>query len=472
VLLVLFLEQTTERIGFLSEVQAVWWPTNGLALALLLRSERRRWPVLLTGVLLGSLVGEWYVRIPVGNDVANLVANAAGPLIGALLLPHFERLESWLQEPRLVSRFVGCSLLLGPMVSATIFACYAHFSPLGQSFWPTWLRRGVADMLGYALFTPLVLVLASRETYRRDETRPLVRTVGLLGLVLGVSGVVFTQTSYALAFVLASVTLLVTLRLGFGAAVIGVNLLAAVATAATTHGHGPFVLGGGALLGPRILLLQSFLTLSMISVLSVSVIQVESEAFRGKLGLAYQEMEELATTDPLTGVANRRRFEEMLEVEWARAYRTRSCLAILMIDADDFKDYNDSYGHPAGDECLRAIANAARGMERRSTDLLARYGGEEFIFLLPTNTRDEAAVVAETIRASVEALYERRVGDLRRMVTISVGCAAMVPGPGLVSDMLISASDKALYRAKDKGRNRVEVSQDECAVSLEGALRE
>jgi len=272
--------------------------------------------------------------------------------------------------------------------------------------------------------------------------------------------------------VLASVTLLVTLRLGFGAAVIGVNLLAAVATAATTHGHGPFVLGGGALLGPRILLLQSFLTLSMISVLSVSVIQVESEAFRGKLGLAYQEMEELATTDPLTGVANRRRFEEMLEVEWARAYRTRSCLAILMIDADDFKDYNDSYGHPAGDECLRAIANAARGMERRSTDLLARYGGEEFIFLLPTNTRDEAAVVAETIRASVEALYERRVGDLRRMVTISVGCAAMVPGPGLVSDMLISASDKALYRAKDKGRNRVEVSQDECAVSLEGALRE
>lgn len=471
-LLVFFLEQSTQRIGFLSEVQAVWWPTNGLALALLLRSERRKWPMILTGVLLGSLLGEFYSRIPPANDVVNLVANAAGPLLGALLLPHFEKLETWLREPRLVSRFVGFSLLLAPMVSATIFASYVHLAVHGQGFWSTWLRREVSDMLGYALFTPLVLVVSSRDTYRIDSARTILRTFGLLFLLLVVSGVVFAQTSYALAFVLASVLLLVTLRLRFGASVLGVNLLAAIATAATTHGYGPLVLGGGAVLGPRILLLQSFLTLSMISVLSVSVIQVEREAFQDELRLAYNQMEELATTDPLTEVANRRRFEEVLEIEWARAYRTGNCLAILMIDADDFKAYNDSYGHQAGDDCLRAIANVARGMERRSTDLLARYGGEEFIFLLPTNTGEEAAQVAEKIRSTVETLYEQGVGKLRRKVTISIGCAALVPGPGLASDMLIGASDEALYRAKQKGRNRVELAEKQNAVSSERALRE
>ena len=225
-------------------------------------------------------------------------------------------------------------------------------------------------------------------------------------------------------------------------------------------------------MGPRILLLQSFLTLSMISVLSVSVIQVEREAFQEKLSLAYQEMEALATTDALTGVANRRRFEEALEMEWARAYRTGSCVAMLMIDADHFKSYNDSYGHPAGDECLKAIAGAALALERRSTDLLARYGGEEFIFLLPTNTCDEAAALGEKIRVRVEALYEERVVPLRRKVTISIGCAAVVPGPGLAPDMLISASDQALYEAKAKGRNRLEVSEVQSETTPERVLHE
>ena len=163
-LLVFCLEQLTQRIGFLNEVQAVWWPTNGLALALLLRSERRKWPMILTGVLLGSLLGEMYLHIPLANDVVNFAANLIGPLLGALLLPHFEKLEDWLQEPRLVSRFIGFALLLAPMVSATIFATCIRAAGEGQRFLPTWVRRDVADMLGYALFTPLVLALASKET--------------------------------------------------------------------------------------------------------------------------------------------------------------------------------------------------------------------------------------------------------------------------------------------------------------------
>lgn len=320
-------------------------------------------------------------------------------------------------------------------------------------------RRGIADMLGYALFTPLVLVLCSIQLRSVARLRTLSRTILLLVLVAVIAIAVFDQSSFALSFVLASVTLLVTLRLGFSAAVIAVNVISVIATVATMSGHGPFVLGGGAVLSSRIILLQSFLTLSMLAIFSISVIQLERKSFQDKLKAAYEQMEYLATTDPLTGLTNRRRFEEFLEVEWARAYRMGSSVAMLMIDTDDFKLYNDSFGHLAGDDCLTAIAEVTLPMKRRSTDVLARYGGEEFIFLLPINTLASAAVIAEAIRAGVEALYEQEGSLLKRKVTVSIGCAAMVPGPGLFSKMLIEASDRALYRAKENGRNRVELAE-------------
>jgi diguanylate cyclase (GGDEF)-like protein len=135
-------------------------------------------------------------------------------------------------------------------------------------------------------------------------------------------------------------------------------------------------------------------------------------------------MEELAKVDSLTGLSNRRRLEEALEKEWARSYRTGDSVALLMIDADNFKSYNDSFGHTEGDECLRAIAGVARQSERRSTDLLARYGGEEFVFLLPTNDTEGAASIAESIRRKVEVIHEEQPGRLRRKVTVSIGCVA------------------------------------------------
>lgn len=388
-----------------------------------------------------------------------MTANAVGPLLGAWTLPRFEKLDDWLQKPHLVSRFVIFSLFLAPLVSGSILGAYRHFLLQGFSFWTVMERRGIADMLGYALFTPLVLVLCSIQLRSVARLRTLSRTILLLVLVAVIAIAVFDQSSFALSFVLASVTLLVTLRLGFSAAVIAVNVISVIATVATMSGHGPFVLGGGAVLSSRIILLQSFLTLSMLAIFSISVIQLERKSFQDKLKAAYEQMEYLATTDPLTGLTNRRRFEEFLEVEWARAYRMGSSVAMLMIDTDDFKLYNDSFGHLAGDDCLTAIAEVTLPMKRRSTDVLARYGGEEFIFLLPINTLASAAVIAEAIRAGVEALYEQEGSLLKRKVTVSIGCAAMVPGPGLFSKMLIEASDRALYRAKENGRNRVELAE-------------
>jgi diguanylate cyclase (GGDEF)-like protein len=456
---VFLLEESMNYIGFFSDQgQAIWWPTNGLALALMVRSDRSRWFAIVCGTLMGSWIGGMRHGWPLSSRIVNAIANCLGPLLAALALPHFKRLEDWLQEPRLVLRYVLFALLLAPALSATIYATNVHLFLPGLHFWTVLQTRGDSDMLGYALFTPLVLVVTSKQTYRRARAGEIFVAILLMGLVVGVSYLVFWQTSYSLSFVLISAVLLVTLRLGFPASVAAVNLLAVLATTATMHGHGPLTLGAGADQAHRILLLQAFLALTMVTVFSVSVMQIERKVYQEKLQIAYEEMEKRATTDALTGVANRRLFEETLKTEWSRALRGGDSLALLMIDVDHFKSYNDRFGHPAGDARLRRIAQAILALEHRSTDLLARYGGEEFIYLLPAASLEDAARIAENVRSHVEQM-PRDPEDSDFAVTVSIGCAALTPVSGLVPEMLIGASDEALYRAKRNGRNRVEIAQ-------------
>jgi diguanylate cyclase (GGDEF)-like protein len=461
--LVIFLEGLMQQIGYFHDGQAVWWPTNGLALALLLCNRRSNWLRIMAAVLLGSLAGTLYHGFPLAGNLGSSLANAIGPVAAAWMLPRFRQLEQWMQEPRIVARFVVWGMLLAPLLSAAIHAGYVHLYLHQAGFWITLQRRAVADMLGYALFTPLSLVLGAGNASHLVRRKTLGRTLPLLLLVAGVSSAVFLQSSFALAFVLTSVLLMVALQLGFAGSVIAVNLLAAIATAATMHGHGPLTMGGGTVVSSRIILLQCFLTVSMVTVFEVAVVQIEREVFQSKLRMAYEHMEELAETDPLTGVKNRRHFDKQLQVEWARAFRKVDRIALLLIDADHFKSYNDSFGHQAGDECLRAIAQAANAMQRRSTDLLARYGGEEFVLLLPTSGSDGALLIANAIRLSVEGLNEIENSKLKSRITVSIGCAYVVPGPGLTPEMLIDASDRALYRAKQRGRNCVEVGDDPVA---------
>lgn len=457
---VFLMEESMNYVGFFSDQgQAIWWPTNGLALALMVRLERSRWLSVLAGVLLGSWVGGMRHGWPVSSRIVNAVANSIGPLLAAFALPHFERLEDWLQESRLVFRYVLFALLLAPALSATIYASAAHLFLSNVHFWAVLQTRGDSDMLGYALFTPLILVLSSKETYRRTNVSEIPMMVLLLGLVAGATYFVFWQSAYDFSFVLISVVLLVTLRLGFAASVVAVNLLAVLATVATMHGRGPLTLGAGAIQTHRILLLQAFLALTMVTVFYVSVMQIERHVFHERLQLAYEEMERQATTDALTGVANRRLFEETLNKEWSRALRNGDSIALLMLDVDHFKSYNDLFGHPAGDACLRRIAQTILAIEHRSTDLLARYGGEEFAFLFPAANAVDAARIGEIIRLRVQRMHEEPEGPGDHAISISIGCAAVRPAPGIVAEMLVSASDKALYQAKRNGRNRVEVAE-------------
>jgi diguanylate cyclase (GGDEF)-like protein len=166
-------------------------------------------------------------------------------------------------------------------------------------------------------------------------------------------------------------------------------------------------------------------------------------------------LEQLATRDGLTGLANRRCFDQTLQAEWQRALRQQQPLSLLMVDVDNFKQYNDAYGHLGGDECLQRIAGAVAS-EMRANDLVARYGGEEFAVILPNQALKGAAIVAERIRCRVEQL---RLPNLSNHVTVSIGAATALPSTLNDSSQLIATADTALYRAKHMGRNRISLTE-------------
>lgn len=191
--------------------------------------------------------------------------------------------------------------------------------------------------------------------------------------------------------------------------------------------------------------------------------QVErDEAFRAveemkkQLELRNEELQRLSMTDGLTGIPNRRYFDDMLQREWRRGMREHFPLSLIMIDVDYFKRFNDTYGHQAGDECLQRIGQVVQGVARRPGDVAARFGGEEFVLLLPNTTMEGACVVANNLKQLVTQLNIRHAtSDVATHVTLSLGvsCAREPSVPSGALE-LIEHADKALYEAKRSGRNR------------------
>jgi diguanylate cyclase (GGDEF)-like protein len=175
----------------------------------------------------------------------------------------------------------------------------------------------------------------------------------------------------------------------------------------------------------------------------------------------------LARIDGLTALGNRRRFDETLPQEWGRAAREARPLSLVMIDIDQFKIFNDRYGHPEGDRVLAAVANAIAESIRRPGDLACRYGGEEFTVLLPDTSEEGAALIAEAIRENVASLGIPHAGTVNGHVTVSLGTATAAPSAEQAPSGLVAAADAALYRAKDRGRNRV-VASNVVAASFRG----
>jgi diguanylate cyclase (GGDEF)-like protein len=183
------------------------------------------------------------------------------------------------------------------------------------------------------------------------------------------------------------------------------------------------------------------------------LIEVSSE-----LEEANAELQKLADVDGLTGIANRRSLDAYLEHETARCIRENQPISVIMIDLDHFKAYNDYYGHLAGDNCLKRIADILQNKVRRPSDMAGRYGGEEFCIILPNTDEEGAKHVAEFVRLTVEELGIPHVGNGEKgVVTLSLGVVTHYPDPSFGISALLNEADKALYHAKRCGRNRVEV---------------
>lgn len=189
-------------------------------------------------------------------------------------------------------------------------------------------------------------------------------------------------------------------------------------------------------------------------------LEVERRSLQKLLVDKSRSLRKQALKDALTGIANRRQFDTRLFREFGRAAADSSPIALVMLDVDYFKKYNDQHGHPAGDECLKMVAGCVNNGRRRSQDLAARMGGEEFAILLPNTGLRGAIAVAEAVRKTVAARTMHHISDLPHTVTVSCGVHALIPVEGMTPADLVDAADRALYLAKTSGRNRVRAEGD------------
>jgi len=460
-----YLSQISQTFQFLC------WPTSGFVLGLLLRSDRKHWAIIIFAAVVGAMCSQTLAHLPISARTSNAVATLISEFFCASCLPQCKKLDEWLQEPHLLALYVAFPLTSVPLFDAFIVASIRYYAGVlfpsqpHIQFWQFIHYRAISEMLSFAMVTTLVLVIStswSRNPFRLSEIyKP---AISLLTVAV-TAWIILNQSSYSLIFILGTVVVLVCLQQGFRTSVLAINILSIMATSAAFRNQGIFSLGGGVDVPTRIILLQGYLALQMVSVFAISITLLQRDNYHAKLNQANTDLQKLATIDEVTGIANRRSFEDTLKAEWARALRTQEPLAVLLMDIDNFKEYNDRFGHPAGDYYLFTIAQSIATMEHRSTDLLARYGGEEFVLLLPATTLEGASQIAELVRSRVELLPSNSGNARLGSVTISIGCAALVPNSSISSTQLISAADQALYRAKRNGRNRVEL-HDEILISL------
>lgn len=196
------------------------------------------------------------------------------------------------------------------------------------------------------------------------------------------------------------------------------------------------------------------------------------ETLTEELKIANQQLQQLVLIDPLTGIANRRLFDERFKTEWRRALLEKQPISLILLDLDFFKHYNDAYGHLAGDDCLRRVAEALSANVYRTGDLVARVGGEEFSILLPNADRTDVLAVAEAIRSEIFELNIKHERSPYQRMTASVGATTMLPDKKTTPDVLIAMADGAMYQAKASGRNNVKQSDATLELAMDEVSHE
>jgi diguanylate cyclase (GGDEF)-like protein len=451
--LVYFVADTGLNLFAFSAGWTILWPLNGVTIALLICRPKSEWPAMLLGIGLGMGLGEFLDANALGSVIWQRIFSLIEVALSAWFLPKFTVLEDWLRKPQIFVRFV-CALVVGPLVSGVMAAVYFHLTT-HQAFLSALDDWATADSLGIAAIMPLALSFRSPEMLGLFRRKTAWRTLMVLGVAFASAAIVFSVSQYPLLFLLYPTLLLVDSMLGFSGSALAVAVISFISVYLTTHAMGPFGRWPAGLPVTRDVAFQLFLGFHLVALFPASIMILERRRMAAELLDSNAQLLLLASLDGLTGIANRRALDERFSQEWSRAIRVGTPLALVMIDIDHFKQFNDIYGHHAGDRCLQAVATALQAKMQRGQDHLSRFGGEEFALLLPHTDLQGAIHIAENLRLAVLDLAIPHRAGADGQVTISLGCAALKPVNGEEESRLLEAADAALYQAKSAGRNRV-----------------
>jgi diguanylate cyclase (GGDEF)-like protein len=448
-------------------VVVVWLP-NAVLLAALLRFRGRRAPLLcaltFTSDVLANLNAfPWYVAVllSVVNLVEVLTTFALMRRYGAS--PRLHRLQDFIKlflaGPVLAALLAG---LAAAMVLQQVYGATTPYFTLVRLWW-------FGDGLGLLIYTPLLLAFTQREYQRLRLTRTddtiLAGTLLLATAVLSAHGGEIDGVSVTPTLLLPAAAV-VAFRFGVRLTSLFVALVALSTAMMMTTGMQPF---GEVPVHLEVVRAQEFiLTLSMIGIgfaVLLSELHARERELESRVRERTRELElsnhrlvTMSATDGLTGIANRRHFDETLTSEWSRARRSGQRLTLAMLDVDQFKQYNDHYGHQAGDNVLRQVAAELAQRIRRSGDMVARYGGEEFAIISYATGEENALAMADMICQAIAGLKLTHPYSPFGVLTVSVGVAIVAPGEEDSIIDFLKAADTALYRAKQLGRNRVELA--------------
>ncbi len=428
------------KLAFVHASATTVWPCTGIALAAFLILGYRVWPVILTGAFLVNLTTAGSVATSLGIAVGNTLEG----VVGCYLVSRFAGGQHAFERAQDIFKFALLAGMVSTAVSATVgvttlalggFADWAMYGAM----WSTWW---LGDAVGAVVVTPLLLLW--RENPRLNWTREQTMELAFL-----LSGVFFTAwivfggrfhsalKNYPLEYLCIPFLIWTAFRFGRRKAATANCVLAAIATWGTLHGFGPFSRESQ---NTSLLLLQAFV--GIMAILSLVLAAEVTEHRRSD-----ERVQQMAVSDPLTGLANYRRLLDALDSEINRHGRTGRSFAVLLLDLDGLKKINDAHGHLVGSRALCRLANILQ-IHCRAIDTAARYGGDEFVLVLPETEPAAAAQVAQRIS-------ERLNNDGEEpSISVSIGAAAY-PIDGKTIDELLAAADRALYHEKRSSKRKV-----------------
>jgi diguanylate cyclase (GGDEF)-like protein len=449
-------------------------PAAGIALAGILLGGSRLWPGIVLGVLLAE-GGRLATISGTFRDFVVVLALAFAVAMQAVVSAGLFRAVVGANDPFHRSRDAGWFVVLGAILGCVIVPTVSATanSLAGTSAWDhwseQWLQYWFANHNGVLLAAPFVLAWAYGGSARLGPWQG--PELVLLTTAPAVVCLAVRYTGYPLEYLYLPLLAWAAFRFGPRGATTMTLAVAALAVAATVQEYGSFRAENMAV--TRFLLASFIGTIGVCTLVLLGVIAQRDAAEHGladaqatlenrvrlrtqELAAANGRLRRIADLDGLTGVPNRRYFNTAIANEWRRGEQGERSIAVILMDVDFFKLFNDTYGHQAGDECLQAIADALAAGLQRNGELLARYGGEEFVALLPNVDANEAMRTAERLRQRIAALaIPHCMPTEGSLVTFSAGVAAEVPSSRRSPADLLASADAALYTAKHAGRDRV-----------------